>query len=148
MKARDRLPELDRNKLRLFELMERCIRLKSLDVSFEMLFDMELHTQVRFRLFEYKKSSMSNDIFNTHEELEEILDLKSEDWEFTSLSDRLSLIEQYVDVQRAKQRKKDAVLRKLSAAEREALGILNWVDPEPELKKLPKTKKLIQGQTK
>jgi hypothetical protein len=121
---------LERNKVRLFDLMVRIEQMHKAEVrgvdpvSFEYGVEggFKPGFRVALRCYEGPK-----DLSGCHDR--KVLRIDAEDWEFEVMDEYLNQLQWRDDEAKRKQAERDAELRKLSPKQREVLGFGNWRDP-------------------
>lgn len=129
---------LDRNKIRIFDLMVRTSGMDEADVSGVGAVNFEIHPsaveddstdrrlQPGFRVH-LKCYDNRDDISGTYSR--QVLRIDSEDWEFEGFEEYLDQLQWRADEEKRKKQERDAELSRLSPKQREVLGFGSWRDP-------------------
>lgn len=130
----------DKNRIRLFKLMERIGTMKLqgvYNVSFDYVDQMSITSfsdscapglRIHYRAI---RSSLYDTAKNTEEDATSDLHLESEDWEFETVEEGLkAMVQRHLD-EEALEKRKASLVRRMPKDERDLL-YPNWHDPYPD----------------
>jgi hypothetical protein len=126
--------QLDANKIRLFDLMERADRMERLRMGVHYRFTSALPYQLGFGA-PSDRTGVEFSIVDTDDEtVTYSLFPESSDIAYGNLERALDRMQQEYDEQQEAKIKQDALLRTLTEEQRAILGFFHWTDPEADSK--------------
>lgn len=138
VKAKLEAERLERNKIRVFDLMVRIERMNAAGVGGIEPVNFQIHpsdaeddsidTELKPGFHVHLKCYDSSDDICGHY-VRRVIRIDSEDWEFQTLEEYLDQLQWRADEQKRKMDERNAELRSLSPKQREVLGFGGWRDP-------------------